>query len=98
MNYTKPTATRVFSQPRIITWADLQQSVLPHIMGYEWAVNALEEIWRMSTPTPESVQAAMAGVPYVERRILLPSVFAQWWADVQKRQGIEQPLERIIPK
>jgi len=86
-----------FATPRIVTWADLQRSVLPHIIGYEWAVNALEEIWRLSTPTPESVQAAMARVPNVERRILYPSIFAQWWAEVQQRKGIDLPLERVIP-
>ena len=89
--------TRTFATPRIVTWADLQGSVLPHIMGYEWAVYALEEIWRLSTPTPESVQASMAGVPYIERRILYPSIFAQWWANVQQRKGIDLPLERVIP-
>ena len=84
-------------QPRIVTWADLERSVMPHIQGYDWAVRALEDLWRMSTPTPESVQAVMAGVPYVERRILLPSVFEQWWKDVQQRRGIATPLNSIIP-
>lgn len=92
-----PTA-QVFDQPRIIAWADLERSVLPHVQGYDWAVRALEDLWRMSTPTPESVQAAMAGRPYVETRILLPSVFQQWWSDVQKRRGIDLPLNSVIPK
>ena len=89
---------QVFDQPRIVTRADLDRSVLPHIQGYDWAVRALDDLWRMSTPTPESVQAAMAGIPYVERRILLPSVFAQWWTDVQQRRGIDLPLNAVIPK
>jgi hypothetical protein len=91
-------AGQVFDQPRIITWGDLERSVLPHVQGYDWAVRALEDLWRMSTPTPESVQAAMAGGPFVERRILLPGVFQQWWADVQQRQGIDLPLNSVIPK
>lgn len=91
-------AGQVFDGPRIITWADLERSVLPHVQGYDWAVRALEDLWRMSTPTPESVQAAMAGGPFVERRILLPSVFAQWWADVQQRRGIDLPLNSVIPQ
>ena len=86
----------VFRQPRIVTWDDLNRSVLPHIVGYSWAVNALDELWRMSTPTPESVQMAMSGAPFVEKRILYPSLFAQWWADVQQRRGIETPLDSII--
>ena len=86
-----------FTQPRIITRRDLDRAVLPHILGYDWAVNALEELWRMSTPTPESVQAAMRGVPFIERRILHPSLFRQWWADVQRRRGIATPLDQIIP-
>lgn len=86
-----------FISPRIVTWQDLQQSVMPHIAGYDWAVNALDELWRLSTPTPESVQAAIAGMPYLERRILYPSLFAQWWADVQKRRGIPASLDHIIP-
>lgn len=85
-------------QPRVITWADLERSVLPHVQGYDWAVRALDDLWRMSTPTPESVQAAMAGQPYTERRILMPSVFEQWWSDVQKRRGINLPLSSIIPR
>jgi len=92
-----PTAT-IFDSPRIIAWADLEKSVLPHVQGYDWAVRALEDLWLMSTPTPESVQAAMAGRPYVEKRILLPSVFQQWWNDVQKRRGIDLPLNAVIPK
>ena len=86
-----------FISPRIVTWQDLQRSVMPHIAGYDWAVNALGELWQMSTPTPESVQAAMAGVPYIETRILYPSLFATWWADVQQRRGIATPLDQIIP-
>ena len=88
---------QVFDQPRIISWVDLERSVLPHVQGYDWAVRALEDLWRMSTPTPESVQAAMAGLPYVEKRILLPSVFKQWWHDVQQRRGIDLPLNAVIP-
>jgi len=90
-------AGQVFDQPRIVTWGDLERSVLPHVQGYDWAVRALEDLWRLSTPTPESVQAAMAGGPFVERRILLPSVFQQWWADVQQRRGIDLPLNSVIP-
>lgn len=94
----KPPAGQVFDGPRIVTWADLQRSVLPHIQGYDWAVRSLEDLWRMSTPTPESVQAAMAGLPYTETRILLPSVFASWWQDVQQRRGIGLPLNSVIQK
>ena len=92
-----PTA-QAFTQPRIISRADLDRSVMPHIQGYDWAVRALEDLWLMSTPTPESVQAAMAGRPYVEQRILLPSVFQSWWTDVQKRRGIGLPLNAVIPQ
>lgn len=87
----------MFTSPRIVTWNDLQRSVMPHIAGYDWAVNALDELWRLSTPTPESVQAAIAGVPYIERRILYPSLFATWWADVQQRRGIPVSLDQVIP-
>jgi len=86
-----------FTIPRIITKADLDKAVLPHIMGYEWAVNALEDLWRMSSPTPESLRAAMRGIPFIETRILYPSLFKQWWADVQQRRGITLPLDSVIP-
>ena len=86
-----------FTTPRIVTRADLDKSVMPHIMGYDWAVRALDDLWRQSTPTPESVQAAMAGVPYIETRILHPTLFQTWWADVQQRRGIASPLDHIIP-
>lgn len=95
---TAAPAGQVFDRPRIISRADLDRSVLPHIQGYDWAVRALEDLWLLSTPTPESVQAAMAGGPFVERRILLPGVFATWWADVQQRRGIDLPLNAVIPK
>jgi len=86
-----------FTTPRIVTRADLDKSVMPHIMGYDWAVRALDDLWRQSTPTPESVQAAMAGRPYTETRILHPTLFQTWWADVQQRRGIPSPLDQIIP-
>lgn len=89
--------SNVFRTPRIVTRADLYRAVLPHILGYPWAVRALEDLWRMSTPTPETVQAHLAGLPYEERRILYPSQFAAWWADVQERKGITIPLDRVIP-
>ena len=88
----------VFSNPRIVTRYDLDRAVMPHIMGYTWAVNALDELWHMATPTPETLRLALAGVPVIEKRILHPSQFAQWWADVQKRQGIATPLDKIIPE
>ena len=86
-----------FSVPRIITRAELRRVLMPHIVGYDWAVNALDELWANSTPTPETVRAHLAGIPAVERRILYPSMFAQWWADVQQRKGISTPLDKIIP-
>jgi hypothetical protein len=89
--------TNPFTTPRIVTRAELDRAVLPHIVGYDWAVNALDDLWRNSTPTPETVQAHLAGVPVPERRILLPSAFATWWADVQQRKGINTPLDKIIP-
>lgn len=87
----------VFTRPRIVTRADLDRAVLPHIAGYDWAVNALDELWANSTPTPETVRAHLAGIPVTERRILYPSMFAAWWADVQQRKGIATPLDKIIP-
>lgn len=89
--------SNLFRTPRIITKADLNRAVLPHILGYSWAVKALEDLWRMSTPTPETVQAHLAGLPYEERRILYPSQFAAWWADVQQRKGTNISLDRVIP-
>lgn len=86
-----------FTVPRVITKADLARAVMPHILGYDWAINAIEDLWRMSTPTPESVQASLKGLPYIETRILHPSLFKQWWADVQQRRGIALPLDQIIP-
>lgn len=89
--------TTPFATPRIITRADLDRSVMPHIVGYDWAIRALDDLWRMSTPTPESVHAAIAGVPYIEQRILHPSQFAAWWADVQQRRGVSYSLDQVIP-
>lgn len=88
--------TNQLPTPMIVTRKSLYRALLPHVIGYEWAVNALDEIWRMSTPDPQSVQAVIAGVPFEERRILMPSVFSQWWTDVQQRKGIKQTLNEVL--
>ena len=73
--------------PRIVTWADLQTSCGPLVEGYEWGVDALLELWKNATPTPETIQSHLAGIPVAERRILLPSQFKAWWNDVAARKG-----------
>lgn len=78
-------------QPRIVSLQDLRAVLVPLCLGYPWAENAIVDLWKKGAPVPQA-----EGQP--ERRILIPEYFAQWWAEVQQRMGVELPPENIYPK
>ena len=91
----------MFEKPRIVTWNDLLTTLYPHIEGNAWALDTLGDLWRMGAPDPaviidttnRSAGSLMRPTPELqERRILLPSQFKAWWADVCKRQGIDPEI------
>jgi len=71
-------------QPRIVSWEEIQRALEPLLAGQEWARKELHDLWEMGAPMPQA-----EGEP--ERRILLPTQFAQWWAEVGKRHGLSAP-------
>ena len=71
-----------FPQAITTTEAELVTKLLPYIQGYPWALDTIGDLWRMGAPVPHRP----IGTPY-EQRILIPSQFKRWWADVQRRMG-----------
>lgn len=85
----------VFRQPRIITWARLQEVILPKIAGYPWAVGTLWDLWKKCTPTPNQILTPNPGPN--ETRIINPTQFAKWWGNVQERMGLDVSADEAIP-
>ena len=69
------------NRPVIITEQALVAKLLPYIRGYPWALDTIGDLWRMGAPIPNSDFDC-------EHRILTPSRFRDWWADVCKHVGV----------
>ena len=91
--------------PRMVSIYELRAKLLPLMAGCAWAEDALMDLWRMGAPdpapaaapcSPGSCAAEVEGGPRCgkwgcrrEKRLLLPTQFATWWADVARRQGLD---------
>lgn len=76
-------------QPRIVSLAELRAKLLPLCLGYAWAEGAIVDLWLKGAPVPQP-----ASEP--ERRILIPTHFAAWWAEVQQRMGLDVTAQQIF--
>lgn len=77
-------------QPRIVSLKELRDKLIPLIGGYAWADAALNDLWLMGAPVPESAPCSCRDIrqcPHT-KRVLLPGQFAKWWKDVADRQGV----------
>jgi len=82
---------QVFERPRIVTEAELVATLAPYMLGYSWALDTIGDLWRMGAPDPSP---RLPGTP--ERRVLNPGQFAQGWADVSARAGVEMAPRKVI--
>ena len=78
--------------PKIVTFPQLYAVLIPYCAGYAWAEDAIRDLWLLGAPVPRSNPSAP------EARILLPSKFAAWWADVQQRMGFPDALGAGVHK
>lgn len=91
-HYNQPAPEgRVFDKPRIVTFDDLQATLLPIIQEYPWAMDTLRDLWLMGAPDPSP-----RPINSPEKRILNPGQFANWWADVVERMGLPLTPNEII--
>jgi hypothetical protein len=92
-------AVNPYTTPRTVSIAELRLTLLPYMQGVPWAEDALMDLWRMGAPEPNASLCPFK-TPCKERecahikRVLLPSQFAKWWADVCARQGLQQVVAR----
>jgi hypothetical protein len=68
------------NQPRIVTLPELQKVLFRYTFGWKWAEDAIVDLWKKGAPLPQA-----EGQP--ERRILLPTQFEKWWAELAQRMG-----------
>lgn len=76
-------------KPQTVTLAQLQRTLLPLVVGYKWGEDTITDLWNESTPIPQN------SLHEPQKRLILPSRFLGWWADVQQRMGIAIPGETI---
>lgn len=88
----RPQEARVFDKPRIVTEADLIESLAPYIASYPWALDTIGDLFRLGAPDPN--QVVFPG--YQERRVLMPGQFAKWWADVAARASSNLTPREVI--
>lgn len=77
-------------QPRLVTFAELQRTLLPICFGWPWAEDAIRDLWLLGAPVP-------TGPNRPEIRILLPGQFAKWLGEVQARMGLTQTAAEVLP-
>lgn len=82
--------------PKIVTLPELTRVVSPYIMGYAWASDVLGDLWQRGAPMPNSVPCKCTDIRFCthQRRILLPTRFAEWWEDVKARMGNSMTTEQ----
>jgi hypothetical protein len=88
---------------KMVTLPQLRRILLPYTHGWQWAEDAIVDLWRMGAPDPAAsvcpYQPACPDLmcPHI-RRILLPTQFATWWQDVQARMSLNISHEEIHGK
>ncbi len=78
-------------RPKCVSYGELRRVLLPHCLGWGWAENAIRDLWLMGAPIP-------VGPGEPERRILLPTQFRKWWAEVQAKMSVTTPAEVLHAK
>ena len=82
-----------YMSPVIVTYAQLRQTLWPYIWNYKWAIDTLGDLWRLCTPTPETI----VGNPN-EKRILNPGQFRKWWAEICGRQALDLQVSEVFSR
>lgn len=67
--------------PLILTEGELRAVLLPLVVGDEWALDTVGDLWRMGAPVPGDVGAGV-------RRVILPGQLGRWLGDVLGRRGV----------
>jgi hypothetical protein len=87
--------------PRAVTYPELKRKLWPYIVGYAWAKDTLWDLWKMGAPVPQD--KCPGNVPCKQypkcmhiRRVLYPTHFEKWWADIAERQGSELVSGEIL--
>lgn len=94
--------------PRTISLKELRDKLLPQIGGWKWAEDAIHDLWKLGAPDPQAYMCPQvregSGKPCPARecphvkRVLLPTQFAKWWAEVAARQGRETTAAQAFAK
>jgi hypothetical protein len=77
-------------QPKCVTLPELKAALWPFCFGWSWAEDAIQDLWKLGAPVPGSTNMVT--------RIIYPTQFRKWWAEVQQRMGIATPAEAIHAK
>ena len=78
---------------RLVTKEQLVATLLPYIVGYPWALDTIEDLWRMGAPVPSWRPGQGPEV-----RVLLAGAFRRWWEDVRRRQGLSLAADEVLSK
>lgn len=77
---------------RLVTYAELRARLIPYTRGWPWAEDAIRDLWLTGVPVPQD--KCPEGKPCKAyprcnhiRRVLIPEMFAKWWAEVGDRQA-----------
>lgn len=87
--------------PRIVSLKELREKLQPAIQGWEWADDALTDLWQQGAPVPQASicptvpPCPARACPHI-KRILLPTQFSQWWAEVCQRTGSELSAQQAL--
>lgn len=85
-----------FLTPRIVTLPELRRTLVPLCNGWTWADDAINDLWLLGAPAPESQPCECTDPRRCEhqKRVLLAAKFRDWLAQVAQRMGSE-PLGQL---
>ncbi len=94
-------AEETFPGPKIVSYQELRRKLLPYTHGWSWAEDSIRDLWLLGAPAPQdSCPGGIACESYPIcnhiRRVLIPEMFAKWWAEVGDRQAEEIGAKKIV--
>lgn len=89
------------NKPKVVSFPHLRDKLMPYTAGFKWGEDAIHDLWLAGAPSPQhSVCPLQPPCKAIEcehiKRILLPTQFKKWWAEVQQRMAHDPAIGALI--
>ena len=90
-------------RPRLVSYPELVAKLMPKLLGWKWAQDALRDLWLLGAPVPQDRcpgNKPCKAYPRCNhiRRVLYPQQFEKWWDEVCQRQSLGIAARTMLDK